>query len=69
LNEESLLAQFDKMSEGVRPGVLMGSASQMFDQVGAYIDSGAQQINLAIRAPFDTEAIDWFATEVLPAFQ
>ncbi|CAB4668517.1 unannotated protein [freshwater metagenome] len=57
------------MSEGVRPGVLMGSASEMLDQVGAYIESGAQQVNLAIRAPFDTEAIDWFAAEVLPSFQ
>ena len=69
LDEASLLAQFDKMSEGVRPGVLMGSASEMLDQVGAYIESGAQQVNLAIRAPFDTDAIDWFAAEVLPSFQ
>lgn len=69
LSEESLFVQFNKMSEGVRPGVLMGSANEMLDSVGAYIEAGAQQVNLAMRAPFDTDAIDWFAAEVLPSFR
>ncbi len=69
LSEDSLFAQFDKMSEGVRCGVLMGSVGEMLDRVGAYIAGGAQQVNLAVRAPFDADAIEWFAAEVLPAFR
>ena len=40
----------------------------MVDKVGAYVDAGASQVILAMRAPFDRDGLERFAAEVLPAF-
>ena len=63
-SEESLGVQFGKMAQRVRPGVLMGSQDEMNDRIGQYEAAGATQINLAMRAPFDPEIIDRFASVV-----
>jgi F420-dependent oxidoreductase-like protein len=65
--DDELREQFGAMSEYVRPGVLSGSVQEMVDKVGGYVDSGASQVNLALRAPFDRDGLERFATEVLPA--
>ncbi|MGA0878719.1 MAG: TIGR03560 family F420-dependent LLM class oxidoreductase [Ilumatobacteraceae bacterium] len=59
--EESLHAQFGMLAEGVRPGVLTGSDDQVIDRIGQYVTAGANQINLALRAPFDRDALERFA--------
>ena len=59
--EESLRAQFGMLADGVRPGVLTGSDAEVIDRIGQYVEAGADQINLALRAPFDTEALERFA--------
>lgn len=59
--EESLKAQFGLLAEGVRGGVLTGSDEQVIDRIGQYVEKGAQQINLALRAPFDRDALERFA--------
>jgi F420-dependent oxidoreductase-like protein len=64
--DEALKAQFGKISEFVRPGVLTGSVNEMVDRVGQYRDAGAEWLMLAMRAPFDIEGLDRFAAEVLP---
>lgn len=66
--DADLHAQFGGMAELVRPGVMTGSMQQVVDRVGAYHDAGAEWVILAMRAPFDVEGLDRFATEVLPAF-
>ncbi len=68
-DEQSLEAQFADLARFLRPGVLMGSATEVVDRVGAYRDAGAEWVILAIRAPFDVDGLDRFATEVLPAFE
>jgi alkanesulfonate monooxygenase SsuD/methylene tetrahydromethanopterin reductase-like flavin-dependent oxidoreductase (luciferase family) len=60
-SDESLRQQFGALAERVRPGVLGGSVQEVVDRVGAYVDAGADQVNLALRAPFDDEALDRFA--------
>jgi len=60
--EESLKAQFGMLAEGVRPGVLTGSDDQVIDRIGQYAAAGADQINLALRAPFDEDALDRFGS-------
>jgi alkanesulfonate monooxygenase SsuD/methylene tetrahydromethanopterin reductase-like flavin-dependent oxidoreductase (luciferase family) len=50
-------------------GQLTGTASEAVDRIGQYVDAGAQQLNLAIRAPFDWEALQAFIEEVMPAFE
>ncbi|MEL7207138.1 MAG: TIGR03560 family F420-dependent LLM class oxidoreductase [Actinomycetota bacterium] len=57
-DEETLAEQFGAMAEYVRPGVLLGSPEQMAEQVGLYAAEGCDQINLAIRAPWDRAIID-----------
>ncbi|HZJ27023.1 MAG TPA: TIGR03560 family F420-dependent LLM class oxidoreductase [Acidimicrobiia bacterium] len=68
-SEEDLDAQFGGgFSEFVRPGVLMGSPQEMVDRIGEYRDAGAEWVIIARRAPFDIDALDRFATDVLPNF-
>ena len=61
VDEEALLRQFGNTAEFVRGGVLVGSSEEMVDQVGRYVDAGADQINLALRAPWDLGILDHVA--------
>ena len=63
-DDEALVAQFGKLAEGVRPGVLIGSPDQMVQRIGEYVDAGADQINIAMRAPWDHSLLD-LATEAI----
>ena len=62
--DESLVEQFGRIAEMVRPGVLFGTDEQMLDRIGEYVDAGAEQINIAMRAPFDPDALERFAKAV-----
>ena len=62
--EDSLVEQFGRIAEMVRPGVLFGTDEQMLDRIGQYVDAGAEQINIAMRAPFDPDALERFAKAV-----
>lgn len=66
VDEEALQAQFGGTADFVRGGVLIGSPEQMIDQVGRYIEVGVDQINLAMRAPWDLSILDHVA-EVMAA--
>jgi alkanesulfonate monooxygenase SsuD/methylene tetrahydromethanopterin reductase-like flavin-dependent oxidoreductase (luciferase family) len=65
--EEELTRQFGRMADYVKPGVLSGSVQEMVDKVGGYVAAGAQWVILAMRAPFDRDGVERFATEVVPA--
>ncbi len=60
-SEGSLRQQFGGLADYVRPGVLTGSDAQVIERIGAYAEAGAGQVNLALRAPFDDDALDRFA--------
>jgi F420-dependent oxidoreductase-like protein len=60
-SEDSLRQQFGGLADLVRPGVLTGSDAEVIDRIGAYVEAGAGQVNLALRAPFDDDALDRFA--------
>ena len=62
--EQSLEEQFGRIKDMVRPGVLFGTDEQMLDRIGEYVDAGAEQINIAMRAPFDPDALERFAAAV-----
>lgn len=52
--------------------VLVGTVDEVIEQVAAYRDAGAQQINLNVfgnRPPFDSDAIARFAGDVIPQFR
>jgi F420-dependent oxidoreductase-like protein len=48
--DQSLVDQFGGLAEAVRPGVLTGSDDEVLDRIGAYVDAGADQVNIALRA-------------------
>lgn len=59
--DESLHQQFGALAEGARPGVLNGSDEQIIDRIGQYVEAGADQVNLALRAPLDLDSVTRFA--------
>ena len=59
--EESLLEQFGALADYVRPGVLTGTEEQVLDRIGQYVEAGADQVNLALRAPFDVASLERFS--------
>ena len=50
-------------------GMLFGTAAQVTDRIGEYVDIGVTDLNIAFRAPFDFDAVQSFIEEVMPAFQ
>jgi alkanesulfonate monooxygenase SsuD/methylene tetrahydromethanopterin reductase-like flavin-dependent oxidoreductase (luciferase family) len=62
--EESLQRQFGLTAEFVRPGVLMGSTTDLVEGLQRYIAAGADQINLAMRAPFELGALEAIAAAI-----
>src|SRR4029077_11559552 len=66
--EEDLRAQFGNTAEFMRGSVLTGTTQDVVDRIGEYADAGADQINVAMRAPFDVAGLERFAAEVLPQF-
>jgi F420-dependent oxidoreductase-like protein len=56
--DESLRRQFGTLADAVRPGVLTGTDEEVLDRIGQYVDAGADQVNIALRAPFDLDAIE-----------
>ncbi len=63
-DDDALREQFGGLAEGVRPGVLMGSPDQLVERIGEYVDAGADQINIAMRAPWQLDLLD-LATEAI----
>jgi F420-dependent oxidoreductase-like protein len=59
--EESLVQQFGNLAPLVKPGVLSGSDQEMIDRIGQYVEAGADQVNIALRAPFDLESLERFS--------
>jgi len=60
-DEDSLRHQFAGIADFVRPGVLGGSVEQVIARTGEYVEAGADQVNIALRAPFDIDALERFA--------
>ena len=65
----ALADQFGAMLSFLEPGMLIGTPTEVVDRVGAYRDAGAERVILALRAPFDLEALALFRERVLPAFR
>lgn len=59
--------QWGAMAARVRHGALTGTPEQAGEQIRAYLDAGATMVNVALRAPFDSDALEAYLTEVAPA--
>jgi len=64
-SDASLAAQFGPRAEAVRAGAVVGtSVEQVTDALGRYVEAGADQVNVALRAPWDHDALDRAAAAV-----
>lgn len=41
--------------------MLSGTDEEIIDRIGRYVEAGATQVNIALRPPFDLDALDRFA--------
>lgn len=51
-----------------RTGFLLGTPSEVIDQVATYRETGVDRLSIGVRAPFDWEALQAFAEDVMPKF-
>jgi alkanesulfonate monooxygenase SsuD/methylene tetrahydromethanopterin reductase-like flavin-dependent oxidoreductase (luciferase family) len=63
-DDASLETQFGALAEVLAPGVLMGTTAELTEGIGRFVEAGATQINLALRAPFAYEAVDAVAASI-----
>ncbi|HEY2815413.1 MAG TPA: TIGR03560 family F420-dependent LLM class oxidoreductase [Acidimicrobiales bacterium] len=63
--DDSLRTQFGALAEAIRPGVLTGSDDEILDTVGRYAEAGADQINIAMRAPWMGDDLERLAPLIL----
>lgn len=59
----------DRAPEVNPEGSLTGSAQQAVDRIGAYVETGVQGLNIAIRPPVDWDSLQRFIEEVMPHFR
>jgi alkanesulfonate monooxygenase SsuD/methylene tetrahydromethanopterin reductase-like flavin-dependent oxidoreductase (luciferase family) len=58
--------QWGEMADRVRGGALLGSPEQVAERVLAYREAGADQVNVALRAPWDDDTLEAYLTTVVP---
>lgn len=64
-DDTSLAAQFGPRAEAVRPGAIVGtSVGATADALGRYVAAGADDVVVALRAPWDPGALDRAAAAV-----
>ncbi|MGB0112083.1 MAG: LLM class flavin-dependent oxidoreductase [Ilumatobacteraceae bacterium] len=56
-----------EMAERVTAGALTGTPDQALERIAEYRAAGADLVNIALRLPVDTDALDAYLTDVVPA--
>ncbi|MCH2174038.1 TIGR03560 family F420-dependent LLM class oxidoreductase [Myxococcota bacterium] len=59
----------DEAVPRLQAGSLLGTPDDAAERVTQYLDAGAHNVNIALRAPWDEEALNAYVTEVIPALQ
>jgi F420-dependent oxidoreductase-like protein len=67
--EGELRKQWGPAAERMLSGALLGTPQRAAETLAAYAAAGAQGINIALRAPWDAEALDGYLDDVLPAMR
>jgi len=62
--DEDLVAQFNGLAEFFRDAAITGSDEEAQDKVGRYIDAGADQVNIALRAPWRPAGLERAAAAI-----
>ena len=64
---ESLKSQWGRSFDRVAGGALLGTPDAAVARILEYVDAGADDINIALRAPWNADALHAYLTEVVPA--
>lgn len=64
--DAALLQQWGDRAEHLRGGALTGNVEEVTERILQYVEAGAQEINVALRAPFPQEALDAYLEDVMP---
>jgi alkanesulfonate monooxygenase SsuD/methylene tetrahydromethanopterin reductase-like flavin-dependent oxidoreductase (luciferase family) len=65
--DQRLKAQWGKGYDRIAGGALLGMPDAVVERLLAYVRAGATDINIALRAPWDADALQVYLTEVIPA--
>ncbi|MCH8849160.1 MAG: hypothetical protein IIC32_09345, partial [Chloroflexi bacterium] len=60
--------RYDDPESQVRDSMFLGSAAEITEQVGRWVEAGVDHFILMTPRPFDRGMLERFATEVAPAF-
>lgn len=63
---EGLARDWGAMAERVADGALLCTPDRAVDRIMEYVDAGADEINIALRAPWNEEALDAYLTDIMP---
>jgi alkanesulfonate monooxygenase SsuD/methylene tetrahydromethanopterin reductase-like flavin-dependent oxidoreductase (luciferase family) len=61
--------QWGDMAARVRNGALMGTPDQAIDTIAKYVEAGARGVNIALRAPWDEDALSAYLETTIPALR
>lgn len=65
----ALKAQWGPAFDRVAGGLLLGTPETAVERIRAYLAAGADDVNIALRAPWNADALSAYLTEVLPALR
>jgi F420-dependent oxidoreductase-like protein len=57
-DDDDVAEQFANLRMVVAPGVLIGGPAEVAERVQQYVEAGADQVNLSLRAPWDAERLE-----------
>src|SRR5882724_13675935 len=60
--------KLQRFPPGQRLGALTGTAPEVIDRIGEYIEVGTDGLNIAFRPPIDWDAVEAYIDKVLPVF-
>ncbi|MDP6376284.1 MAG: LLM class flavin-dependent oxidoreductase [Pseudomonadales bacterium] len=61
-----IAADWGEMAERISGGALLCTPDRAVERIMEYRDAGADEINIALRAPWHAEALDAYLTDVMP---
>ena len=67
--DRRITEQWGALADRLRGGALVGTPARAVERVAEYVAAGAQGVNVALRAPWDEDALAAYLEEVIPALR